>query len=252
MSNLVIEEKTPLLILPSLAMKIGLNEAVLLQQVHYWLTQSPHFAKGRRWVYNTYDEWNRQMPFWSYSTIKRIVNTLEKRGLLISDKFNYSKMDQTKWYTIDYDKVAMLEEEPSDAQNGLLPDQAEEISRSERTIFDATVDKAIPEITTEITTEKKDIIPFVEIIDYLNLKINGTFKTTTKKTMKFIRARYREGHTLEDFKKVIDLKADEWLKDAAWSKYLRPETLFGPKFESYLNQKPRRKRVREEDLDLRD
>lgn len=75
----------------------------------------------------------------------------------------------------------------------------------------------------------------VEIIDYLNKKTNSNYKTTTKATEKKINARLREGFTLEDFKKVIDKKTDEWM-GTQLEQYLRPDTLFGTKFESYLNQ----------------
>ena len=73
-----------------------------------------------------------------------------------------------------------------------------------------------------------------EIISYLNQKARTNYKPTTKATQKHINARLNEGYTVEDFKKVIDTKCSEWL-NTDYSKYLRPETLFGNKFESYLN-----------------
>ncbi len=73
-----------------------------------------------------------------------------------------------------------------------------------------------------------------EIISYLNQKARTNYKPTTKTTQKHINARLNEGYTVEDFKKVIDTKCSEWL-NTDYSKYLRPETLFGNKFESYLN-----------------
>ena len=84
--------------------------------------------------------------------------------------------------------------------------------------------------------EKQDNVPYKEIIDYLNLKANTNYKHTTKKTKDCIKARFNEGFTLEDFKIVIDNKTNEWI-GTDMEKYLRPETLFGNKFESYLNQK---------------
>lgn len=78
-----------------------------------------------------------------------------------------------------------------------------------------------------------------EIIDYLNLKANTHYRHTIKKTQTLINARFNENFTLEDFKKVIDNKVNEW-KNTDMEKYLRPETLFGTKFESYLNQKEKK------------
>ena len=85
--------------------------------------------------------------------------------------------------------------------------------------------------------KEKNKIPYVDIIDYLNTKTDSKYKSSTKKTKDLIKARYNEGFTLEDFKQVIDNKTAEWLNDPNMNKYLRPETLFGNKFESYLNQK---------------
>lgn len=76
-----------------------------------------------------------------------------------------------------------------------------------------------------------------EVIDYLNQKANKNFKASTKKTRSLINARKNEGFTLDDFKKVIDNKTTEWLKNPKMNQYLRPETLFGTKFESYLQAK---------------
>lgn len=77
-----------------------------------------------------------------------------------------------------------------------------------------------------------------DVIDYLNSKCNTHYKATTPKTRKLVEARKKEGFTLEDFKTVIDNKYTEWYGNEKMEMYLRPETLFGTKFESYLNQKP--------------
>ncbi len=75
-----------------------------------------------------------------------------------------------------------------------------------------------------------------EIIGYLNLKANTNYKATTGKTKNLVIARFNEGFTIENFKTVIDNKCAEWLCSPDMVKYLRPETLFGTKFEGYLNQ----------------
>lgn len=78
-------------------------------------------------------------------------------------------------------------------------------------------------------------IPYSEIIEYLNLKAGTKFKSSSSKTRTKIHARWCDGFRLEDFKKVIDVKTAEWM-DTDMEKYIRPETLFGSKFEGYLNQ----------------
>jgi len=83
---------------------------------------------------------------------------------------------------------------------------------------------------------KEDIYPFAEIVNYLNLKANTKYKSSSSKTKDLIKARFNDGFNFEDFKIVIDKKTAEWLKDKKMSAYLRPETLFSNKFEGYLNQ----------------
>lgn len=75
------------------------------------------------------------------------------------------------------------------------------------------------------------------IVDYLNEKTGKKFEDKSKDTRKHIKARINEGRTFDDFKHVIDVKCAEW-KGTSMSQYLRPSTLFGSKFESYLNQEP--------------
>ena len=95
------------------------------------------------------------------------------------------------------------------------------------------------------TSNKKDIVeqssttplPYEEIVQYLNQKTNKNFKHTSKVTQRHIRARLAEGFTVSDFKQVIDKKCSDWLRDQKMKEYLRPETLFGTKFESYVNSK---------------
>lgn len=77
---------------------------------------------------------------------------------------------------------------------------------------------------------------YSSVIEKLNYLANTSYKATTKKTQSLIRARVEEGFTLEDFYKVIEIKVSDW-KGTEFEKYIRPETLFGSKFENYLNQK---------------
>lgn len=108
------------------------------------------------------------------------------------------------------------------------------------------VEKVPPEKEKELELELNINInnipssPYKEIIDYLNIKAKTNYKSTTKKTQTLIKARINEGFTINDFKTVIDHKVDDWLNDRNMREYLRPETLFGTKFEGYLNQHPKK------------
>lgn len=94
--------------------------------------------------------------------------------------------------------------------------------------------KQIPTISTVNDNVNVNVIK--DIIIYLNQKTKKDFRHQSKKTQLCINARLKEGYSLEDFKKVIDIKTAKWNNDPKMKDYLRPETLFGSKFESYLNE----------------
>ncbi len=111
-SRLLIDEQ-PLQVIPSLACKMGLNRAMFLQQLHYWLQKSTHVHEERRWIFNTYEDWHEQFPFWTPEAIRKIVSQLETRGVIeTTDRFNKRGGDRTKWYTIDYETLNALFGEP--------------------------------------------------------------------------------------------------------------------------------------------
>lgn len=116
-SKLLIDE-SPLQLLPSLAEKVGLNEAVVLQQVHYLIvagrTTPERDRKFDGWVYNTVAGWQEQyFKFWSTKTLQRAITSLEEKGLLISRQDrNYSNFYRMKWYAIDYKALNALIDEP--------------------------------------------------------------------------------------------------------------------------------------------
>lgn len=85
---------------------------------------------------------------------------------------------------------------------------------------------------------EEEKIPFQTIIDYLNLKTGTKYRASSAKTKHFIKSRWNEGFRENDFKQVIDIKVRQWIDDPKMNKFLRPETLFGTKFESYLNERP--------------
>lgn len=72
------------------------------------------------------------------------------------------------------------------------------------------------------------------VIDYFNSVCGTDFKKNTKATIEKVQARFNEKFTIEDFKSVIDFKNKQWKDDPKMKEYLRPETLFGSKFEAYL------------------
>ena len=101
--NLLIAEN-PMMVCPTLAVRIGLHEAVFLQQVHFLTLHSRNIRDGFRWVYNTYEDWLEIFPFFeNEQKIGRYVRKLEDLGLLVTSKeYNRNKLDKRKWYRVNY------------------------------------------------------------------------------------------------------------------------------------------------------
>lgn len=138
--------KHPLVVDKTIATVLGLNQAMILQQIHYWLEQNKkngrNFHQGKYWTYNTISEWQEEFPFWSKETVKRAFKKLREAGILKVDNFNVYKMDRTLWYTIDYEKLSQRigENYPNEeVQN----DPMEEVKAT----------PPIPETTTKTSTE---------------------------------------------------------------------------------------------------
>lgn len=113
MSPLLIPEP-PLQVLPSLAVAIGLNEAIVLQQIHYWAERSTTVIDGHRWVYNTVAQWRVQFPFWSDDTISRTIKSLRERGIVIARHLSENAFDRTLYYRVDYPKMDELQPQKAD------------------------------------------------------------------------------------------------------------------------------------------
>lgn len=147
MQSKILFDEQPLVISPSLAQLVGLNESIILQQLHYWLGKNPKEMDGRKWIYNTYDDWKEQFPFWSISTIRRVITTLENAGIIINANYNQRKFDKTKWYSIDYEKL----EKSKGVSSASV--QNEQTSCSDWTKELSNLNTPIPETTTETTPD---------------------------------------------------------------------------------------------------
>lgn len=224
-----------------------LSEAAVLQQVHYWIQKKINYHDGRYWVYNSLEEWTKQFTWIkTKATMKKQFDWLEGHGIIVTGNYNKMKMDRTKWYSIDYDRLKALYDafyyvNNMDLLNIDNSNLSSLVNANDKDDNSNTKDytKTTPKTTKEnILSGKPDGIPYSEIVDYLNKKTGKKFKATTDKTKRLIKARFKEGFEVADFKQVVDNQTQAWLNSPKWSKYLRPETLFGPKFESYLNARP--------------
>lgn len=280
MSSLLMDEH-PLVVSPRLAEALGsLDEAVILQQLHYWLQRSSNKRDGRTWVYNSMATWLKQFPWVkSRTTLTRHFDKLKKLGLVLTANYNRAGFDKTIWYSIDYDKLnefaaefdAKKSKEDMSGQsivqnlyngctesgqwtvqnlgNGVYKNCTTNTRDYTETTQETTADTEQAGQADRLSThtkkpkhpEDKDI-PFKEIIDYLNQKAGKSFKANAEGHRKYIRARWKKGYRLDDFKKVIDNKCADWLgvvsRDGQdMTKYLQPKTLFTEDhFDNYLNE----------------
>ncbi|MEH7186514.1 conserved phage C-terminal domain-containing protein [Bacillus toyonensis] len=111
------------------------------------------------------------------------------------------------------------------------------LSTKELSTNKPNTDKQNNTMSSSNEEDNQPSIPNEDIVSYLNEKAGKSFKHKTAKTRSLINARFKDGFTIDDFKQVIDIKTAQWLNDSHMSQYLRPETLFGTKFEGYLNEK---------------
>ena len=183
-SKLLFNEE-PIVINKLAAKVLGLNEAIVVQQIHYWLEinrkAKKNFYDGRTWTYNTYDEWQEEnFDFWSTRTLKRIFTGLFDKGILLKGNYNTYKYDRTMWVSIDYNKLdeilAKYEENveiPTKCQDVTMSDSNKVTSCHYAKGQNGTMDNdnlslTIPETTTEtsteisITTQSEQNVPVVE------------------------------------------------------------------------------------------
>lgn len=202
--------------------------AALLNQMIYW---SDRTSRKDGYFYKSYNEWYEELHLTEYQ-VRRATKKLKSFGF-VDTALKKANGAPTLHYKVDTKEVSewILKK----LQNGNL--------RNSRMDSEET-QESLTEITTEITTKTTNnnilspsstAYPYKDVIDYLNQQTGKNYKSTTKKNQTVIRARTDEGFSLDDFKRVIDNKVAEW-KGTNMEKYLRPETLFGTKFEGYLNQ----------------
>ena len=249
-SPLLINE-SPLQVLPSLAVALGnINEAIILQQIQYWL-KNPKSGRlgedGRKYIRDTVSEWNIQFPWLTERAIKTRLKSLKDKKIILTANLNKLKYDRTNWYSIDYDALNKLMQMHSEETSPWKVKKLHYQKGRNFTIESEETSQPIPKTSSKTSSEtstKKYIgtaqdaeppIPYKEIVDYLNQKTGQGLKPTTKLYRQLIKARWGENYRLNDFKRVIDNKALEWRGTKFWQ-YMTPKTLFASShFNEYLN-----------------
>ncbi|RAR75072.1 putative phage protein (TIGR02220 family) [Pantoea ananatis] len=245
----------PLVVSPELASRIGLNEAIVLQQICYWLedTTSGVEYDGKRWVYNTIDEWSNQFPFWSSDTVKRALTSLKKRDLIFVEQLKKTQHDRTNYYAINHANPLLTDEgNLHSSKNANCTNRMGHPAPIEQGNMPSSIGANCPhltEITTENTTEitGKDSCPVsakpdsdssedaLRVLEHLN-RAAGLRYQKSKSSLGPIRGRLSEDFSADELILTVDYTIAKWSEDPKMSEFVRPETIFRPgKFPGYLS-----------------
>lgn len=200
-----------------------LNTALLLNQLVFWSDKS---KRTDGFFYKTYGEWHEEIHLSEYQ-VRRSIKKLKELNI-VETKLKKANGSPTLHYRVLMNNLSDLI--LKNVQIGNLRNLRNETEVSSETLTDDYTDN----YNIDILSSKPDPIPYAEIISYLN-KVTGKSFKNVETHKKLIRARWNEKATLSDFKRVIDNKSSEWL-ETDMAKYLQPSTLFGSKFDQYLNQ----------------
>lgn len=169
-------------------------------------------------------------------TVRRFLNLLEKEQMITLAK---SRQKGTTVKVVKYSDYQQFSEVVRDNKKDnevynakdITRDNGRDINKNDK---NENNDKNEKNIYSDSADDKESMIPYKEIIDYLNNQTGKNFRNILS-NQKFIKARWKDGYRLEDFKKVVDIKLLKW-KNTEYEKYLQPSTLFGNKFDQYLNE----------------
>lgn len=212
-----------------------LNTALLLNQLVFWSDKS---KRTDGFFYKTYGEWHEEIHLSEYQ-VRRSIKKLKELNI-VETKLKKANGSPTLHYRVLMNNLSDLI--LKNVQNGILRNLRNESKVSSETLTD---DYAV-DYNINNMSSKPDSIPYSKIIDYLNEKTNKRYKVT-QKWKDLIKARFNEGQQLDDFKRVIDVKSKQWLNNPEMSKYLRPQTLFGNKFDEYRNESSSSSTIKKDD-----
>ena len=169
----------------------------------------------------------------SIQNVRTALKRFEKLGFLTDESTNKNRLITIVNWVI----YQGSDDEPNRQTNKQLTGNQQAANRQLTAIKNIRTKEGKNKELKDIVEQEPDPIPYREIIDYLNQKAGKSFKRSAAGNKKVIKARWNEGYKLDQFKRVVDNKCQDWLNDEKMSQYLQPSTLFGNKFDQYLNQR---------------
>ena len=196
---------------------------LLFDRLELSLKNGWHDKEGNVFQYYTNDQLMIDLNCNSNKTIIKIKKELKDAGLMTEVRQGMNLPNRI-----------YLEALNGSVENTLSEVQKVHIGSVENTLSEVQKVHTIKTENTKTENNNNKLLICKEVISYLNLKAKKNFKVDTASHHKFIKARLKEGYTLEDFKKVVDIMSTKWI-GTEYEQYLQPQTLFGNKMDNYLN-----------------
>jgi hypothetical protein len=233
MSNLLYDEQ-PIVVDRTLAKMLGLNEAIILQQIHYWLKinekKKQNFYDGRYWTYNSAQEWKENdFGFWSLKTIQRTFSNLEDQNIFLVGNYNADRRDRTKWYSIDYEKLDLLVQKyyvqmQKDKMTKCNSSECPNANRQVDSMHIPNMGQPLPETSTETSSEntnQSDPIEF-DTIDSMILFYVNKFKLPHEKILSVydrVKDQYKAGN-VKKFTSYFEAALEQEKEDYERNKFI--------------------------------
>lgn len=196
---------------------------LLFDRLELSLKNGWHDKEGNVFQYYTNDQLMIDLNCNSNKTIIKIKKELKDAGLMTEVRQGMNLPNRI-----------YLEALNGSVENTFHEVQKVHLGSVENTLSEVQKVHTIKTENTKTENNNNKLLICKEVISYLNLKAKKNFKVDTASHHKFIKARLKEGYTLEDFKKVVDIMSAKWI-GTEYDDYLQPQTLFGNKMDNYLN-----------------
>lgn len=233
MSRLLIDERI-VAVQPSVIRVLGRpTDAIVLQQLHFWMGHAVEELDGERWVYKTYDEWSDETGL-TNEQVRHAMKRLEKEGVVVACQPEY--FNRRKWYRIDYDHK-LLSDSTTSSQSAKSPDGSGEMADSKRRNggfrSGEMAGSSLTQNTQEKTTETRDYDP-----DFATTWEHYPRKQNKRGAYRGWKARLRDGVSPESLHDAVLHYAESCRRNGTETKYvMHGATFFGPshRYEDYID-----------------
>ena len=237
------------------ASKVGVNAAALLHDIAFWCRRNAvngeNIHDGKAWTYNSLDAWAAMYPYLSKKQIRLALSKLIEGGYIVDGDWNQNRFDRTKWYAltdagweisgVDFKEIDVPEKAQQTCPPGHVRNAPEGTSyiRTEKNQNRTRSNTPIApyDDSDVLDSESDDFADFAaQCLAAYNEEAGQQVGYPSEKAWLGMRRIFDAGRTLDDVRQVVRKKRMQWQGDERMRRFIRPETLLGDKFESYLNE----------------